>query len=275
MAFAVTARSNTNNGTTAAQTHTGGTFTPSANSLLVAAGTAEMDSTNGNATLPASPLSGGSLSYTERQSYESTDAPGFAYNPTGVADYRLNGGLFTAPVGGSPSSMSLVFDAGSGTETFFYSLVAVDVTGHNVSSPVVQSVKNKVGPNLNQTTGVFDDTTLPLNVTLVDDASNFVVGNLVIVAFGAGDDVGATVVAPTLGNEAMTQVYNGGNAYCHTGLWYRVLDGAEDDAVIRCTDLGSTNVGNGIGFAIEIAAAGAASTSGLVRRRPLALRYRR
>ena len=99
-----------------------------------------------------------------------------------------------------------------------------------------------------------------MSVTLVDDASNFVVGNLVVVAFGCNADGGGGFAAPTLGGQSMTQVYNLNNASVQNGIWYREITGAESTAVTTCTDVGQT-VGGATGFVIEIAA-GTPATKG-------------
>ena len=244
MAFTVTARGQEHNGTSSSATETLSAFTPNNNSLVVVALHGELDLGDGDDTLPASPITGG-LTWTEEQSYESTAAPTFW--ATGNVDNRLNSGLFHAPVV-TGSSITLVGDATSTAQACYYSMCALDVTGHNVASPIVQSAKNS-----SANTSPADSVSLA--VTL---GTALTTGNLVVVSFGASTNSGGGFAAPTIGTKSMTQVYNRNGAYCQNGLWYRVIDGTETNAVTTCTDLGQS-VGNGTAFAIEVAAAAATS----------------
>jgi hypothetical protein len=249
MAFTVTARDQSNNGTTSAGTQTSASFTPTASSFLIAAGHGCLDLSSGNKALPASPVTGtGGLTWTARQTYETTAAP--RYNNTGAVDFRVNSGIWTADVGGSPASQTVTFDAATDATFAFYALALVDVTGHDTGTPHVQSAKNSSTEN-NGSNSVSLAVTLGVTPTT---------GNLVVAVFGANADGGGGFTAPTIGGQSMTQVYNLANASTQNGVWYREITGAESTAVTTCTDVGQT-VGGATGFVIEIAAAAPATPS--------------
>ena len=242
MAFVVTARDLEGTGTFNAATETLGPFTPSNNSLLVVGAFGTVDDSIGQYALPATPVSGGPT-FTTQEFYDNFDAPIWG-SPS--SDYRLNSGLFRAAIV-TGSSTTLTVDLSTSTN-LWYQTLAVDITGHDVASPIVQSAKNSTADN-------NGSDSVSLAVTL---GATPATGNLVVVAFGAGADSGGGFADPTIGGQAMTQVYDSANANCQAGLWYRVITGTESNAVITCTDLGQA-VGNGAGFAIEVAAAAGGS----------------
>lgn len=239
MAFTVTGREIQLTGFSPAATITTESFTPTANSLLLGFGhCAGDDSTAMNEALPAAPFTDtASLSWTELESYEGTAAPAF-----GAGDgFRQHGVLMYANVGGSPASMTVTFDAFDSALNGTYSITMVDVTGHNTSTPFVQTAK--AGESKSGGDGEFFTITLP---------STPVVGNLVIVSFGSNNDAGGAFAPPTLGDQAMVEVYNPDGGPVHNGVWYRIVDGAELSNDILCNDLGDA-VGSVVAFAAEIA----------------------
>ena len=132
MAFTVTARDLEGSSTTAIATETLGPFTPSNSSLLVVAAYAEIDDFDASVAFPATPVSGGPT-FTTQESYSGTSAPTWAPS----ANYRLNSGLFRAAIATGSSTTLTVDLLQSGNA--FYAALAVDITGHDVASPIVQS----------------------------------------------------------------------------------------------------------------------------------------
>jgi hypothetical protein len=238
-AGAVTARleeqpAGASGGTTA---KTSASFTPTADSLLVSFSYAwSLSNSSLNATLDA--ISGSVLTFTELQSVEGADAPSMAE----YVGYELYGSMSTAPVGGSPASMTLT-GAAISTNNSVKGLIAVDVTGLD-ASPVVQSAKNfaTVGP------GETEVGTVTLGAAPT-------AGTVLIVAFASTQDTapGQAFTAPTAGSgKTFTEVYNASPVHAHTGLWYRACDGTES-ATITCSDLGQ-DVQSYVAFAVELTA---------------------
>lgn len=242
MAFVVTARGTNDSNTTAQATISLGPFTPTANSLLLVHGQAEQDFNGANDPVAGTP-SGGSLTFTARGLLSGATAVGTVYEDIG--------GFWSAPVGGSPSATTVTWDASS-THDAWYAIGALDITGHDVVSPIVQ-VATPQGADLGG--GV---TSPAETVTLTSTA---VVGNLVVVGFAASDDAGAAMAAPTYGGQAMTAAFNNSpNAYMQNCVYYRVVTGTEASNVITCSDMGGL-VYKTLAYAIEIAAASSTPTA--------------
>lgn len=217
---------------------TSASFTPSANSLLIATSWAwSLNNTSLDATLDQ--ISGSALSFTEEQSVEGPAAPTMA----GYAGYELYGSLSTAPAGGSPAAMTLTGCA-IGASNSVKGFVAVDVTGLTGSPVVVQSAKGfgTVGPS---ETAVG---TITLGATPTS------AGTVLVVVFASVQDTapGQVFTSPTAGSgKAMTgEIYNASGVYAHVGVWYRACDGTES-ATITCSDLGQ-DVKSFVGFAVEL-----------------------
>ena len=244
MAFTVTARHSGTSGASGVQTLATGSTTPTANSLLVAFGGVQ---SNSHATAHSwqSP-SGGSLSYTNI-------ATSASFDWDGTTDFDTSCTLWRAAVGGSPSAHTVTFDAWSGTPTGYYGGLCCDVTGHDTTTPVLQS----------KTNGATTDSgaAAPTGTVTFDNA--LVNGSLVIVGFASGNDGVAAYASPTIGGQAMTQLFNQTGTFCHCGLWYRVIDGTESNRTITCSDLG-TSIGNYAVAAVEIAAASGGGAVDLV-----------
>lgn len=234
MAFTVTARHSGTSGTSAVQTLATGSTTPTANSLLVAFGGVQ---SNSHATAHSWQLpTGGGWTYT---SILASDQFDWETSP----DFDVSCSLWRAAVGGSPGAHTVTVDAWSGTQTGTYGALCCDVTGHNASSPVLQSKKGgaSINPNSSSASGAltFD--------------SALTTGSLVIVGYASGNDAAGTYTAPTIGGQAMTELHNQSGTFTHCGMWYRVITGAESNATITCSDLGQS-IGNWAATAVEIAA---------------------
>lgn len=166
---AVTHHTTSSDGTTGAQTRTSASFTPTANSLLWVFAEVEGDTVGGSVT-PAWGISNtGGLTFTKH--IESTYVSG-AYYGTLVA--------WRAVVGASPSAMTVTVDPYTGTTQGWISLSAFDVTGIDLTSPVVQAAEEHVtsgspGSNISRTT----------DVVLGSAPSS---GNLLIAAFAGSSD---------------------------------------------------------------------------------------
>lgn len=231
----VVGRSSSTPTTSDTQTVTSASFTPRGNSLLLVFAAGQLNLDPGARDLPASPITGtGGLSFTERESYEGTATPKYSAG----ADYRLNGGMFTAPVGASPAAQTVTFDPTTDATTGWHSLIVADVLGFD---NIIQTAKNSTTEN-------NGSDSVSLAVTL---GATPAVGSLVLVNFASQADQGTGFTAPTMGGQAMTQMFSQNGAYTQGGVWYRIIDGSESNATIICSDVGNS-VGGAIAFAVEM-----------------------
>jgi hypothetical protein len=244
VAFTVTARHVRTTGTSASQTSgASNSTTPTANSLFLVAWSSENDA---SATAPSFQTpTGGSLTYTQvRTAGDSTSYP---WN--GDNSFRVASAVYRANIGASPSAFAVTVDSSSGTATFFYGVVCLDITGHDSTAPIVGTPGIAGGT---KSAGNTETGTVTLGATPT-------AGNLIVVVLGAGADGGGGFASPTAGSgKTFTAVTNQTTAYCQTGVFYRVADGTES-TTITCSDLGQT-VGNYSAIAIEIKAAASAVT---------------
>ena len=163
------------------------------------------------------------------------------YDSFGI--YMLAGGCWRATIPSSPSAFSLTVDGWSGANVGGGWAGSCDVTGHDTSSPIVQSKVNGSSlPGSGEQSG-----------SVVLDAAP-TSGNLLLVwTFAASDGSLVQPASPTAGvGKTMDGNLHVGHA--DSRLDYRVCDGTES-ATISCSDLG-TNPGNYMMVAVEIAAAG-------------------
>ena len=179
--------------------------------------------------------SGGGLSFGLVEKVGDTQMFGWDVTAT---DYRLASACYSAEVGSSPSAHTVVFDAYAGTITGFYAGATVDVTGHDATSPIVQSVS--AGAGLAQGNAISG------MVTLNDFPTE---GNLVVAAFSSGADAGGGFATPN----GFTALFNQNASYCQLAVFYRVTQFG-DGQDIECADLGQT-VGNWTAHAVEVAIA--------------------
>lgn len=241
MAFTVTARVQvTPNTTSTTSPLVTGTFTPSANSLLVAVGPG---GSYQNATTTTRTVSGGGLTYTATSAPADNACPPWE---NGYDGWRVLSKLWTAPVGGSPSSMSCSFATQS--VGISRSAVVADITGHDTTSPVVQS---------NHSAATIDPPSDSRTQT-VTLGSAPTVGNLLLVWATAGADDGGGFSQPYAGSgNTFTAVYNQNGNWYQTYLGYRVVQSG-DSSTITIADIGNT-VGNVVLGVVEIAAASGAT----------------
>lgn len=204
---------------------TSSSFTPSADSILTVYAHCENQS---DSSAPSWSISD-SVGLTWTKQAESSFAGG-AYNGTGV--------VYTAPVGGSPSSMTVTVDPG--TQTFYISARIVDVTGTSVS--VVQAKAATSGTN----SGASDTRA----VTLVLDATPDVAG-MVVGFYGTIDNSAATPTFPA-GYTELSGNSNPSTAACF-------YDAASASATLSTSDMG-TQVYWGTAAGIEFAEASSGVT---------------
>lgn len=246
MAFAVTARGSGNSGTTSAQTRAASSATPTANSLFLVCWSSQHDASAAAPTFQTP--TGGSLTYTQVRT--AGDATSYPWN--GDDSFRVGSAVYSAPVGGSPSAFVATVDSSSGTTSFYYGVVCLDITGHDTSGTIVQTAI----AGGTKSTGDTETGTVTFGSALTP-------GNLILVVFGAGADNGGGFALPTAGaGKTMAAVTNQNSAFCQTGVFQRTVDGSES-TTITCSDLGQT-VGNYSAIAIEIKAAGGGGTTGTV-----------
>lgn len=241
MAFTVTARQSTPNNGSASGNLVTASATPSANSLYLVCVGAQMDAF-GTETLPvfATPV-GDALTFTKINSHGDV-TPGFLWGSTN--GFWTGGAVYSAPVGGSPSAFTVTVDGAGGSTTAYHSVVCLDITGHNTTTPIVQTNRNgaRINPESSSTAGSVTLTSAPA------------AGNLIVVAFMCGTDTAGAVASPTAGaGKTFTTVTAQSPAFCTTGVFYRVADGTES-TTITTSDLGQL-VGNYVAIAFEVALA--------------------
>ena len=232
MAFTVTAQHTGTSGATAVQSQATNSTAPTANSLLLAFACVERDVH----TVAES------WSFTGGGTWNAVAATA-SFPWTGTPDFNVAAALRSLAVGASPTGHTITADAWSGVEDGYYSVIAADITGHNAASPIAQF---KVG---GATEGGGDGESLAITF---DNA--LITGNLVVANFGAGNDVAGAFTAPTIGGQTMLQLHNLTDNFCHAGMWYRVINGAETDRTVTCSDLGQS-VGASAAILVEIKAA--------------------
>lgn len=241
-AFPITVRQTGNNGATAATSLTTSSATPTADSLFIVAYGAEMDAF-GTENLPsftAGP-SGGSLSYTLIA--KDGDATASAHLWGSSNGFWIGGAAFRSAIGGSPSAFTVTVDANA-TANCFHSALCFDITGHNASTPIVQS--KAVGGTINP------ESNGPHNVSVVMDAAP-TDGNLLVLCVFAGADGGGGFSGIEAGSgKTLAAVSNPGAGSCQIGAFSRECNGTES-ATITISDLGQT-VGNWSAVAFEVAA---------------------
>lgn len=243
----VTARHSGTSGTSAVQTLATNSTTPSADSLLLVFAAAQPDNVDLAHSWQAP--TGGSLTYTAVD----TSAQ---FNWETTLNFKIQAAMWRATVGATPSAHTVTVDAWSTTQAGTYSAVACDVTGYNTSSPVVQT---KTGG------GTVNPTSSSASGAVTFDSA-LTTGSMVVVGYGAGNDVAGAFGTPSLGGRTMHPLHNLTGNYTHAGMWYLVIDGSESNATITCPDLGET-VGNWAAVAVEVAAAstgGATATPAMV-----------
>ena len=126
MALALTARfSGTSAEGHGTGSYTTGSFTPSANSLLVVACYANTAATGNNVVGTLTITDSAGLSWTSGVSVGDSTT-------TGVTSYGMR--IWTAPVGGSPASMTVTLDCGA-IDVFCYSVSIFDLTGYDTGAP--------------------------------------------------------------------------------------------------------------------------------------------
>lgn len=193
---AITLRDSSSSGTTGGQTFTSGSFTPTANSTLFVWANSQND---GHTTAPDIAISNtGGLTFTR---VAQTAAAAFdVYN-----DYQGRGALFSAPVGGSPSAMTVTIDPHTGTQlSTSISLVAFDVT----QAELVQAIAVKAE------TDAYGDAESHTTTALGSAATT---GNLSVLCVGVGGDVAGAAATPS----GWTALASQSQIYTHAAVFYR------------------------------------------------------
>jgi hypothetical protein len=238
--FAVTARHSGNTASAAAASLVTSSTTPTASSLFIVFYSSE---NNNDAGAPAANApTGGGLTYT-------SIAASSAFNWSGLPEYASRGSAWRATVGGSPSAFAVTVSNGIGSS--YYGAVCLDITGHDTTTPIVQSATG----GASKSGGDAESGTVTLGAAPT-------AGNLIVVAVGAGSDSGGGISVPEAGSgKTLTAVTSQTNQPHQVGIWTRVADGTES-ATITIADLGQS-VGNYdvVAFEVAIAGGGAAGTS--------------
>ena len=239
MAIATTMRHTGNGGTTGSQTQVTNSTTATASSLLIAVGGVQCEATD-QAFSWQTPTGGG-LTYTSVREENHIGAGG---------TYRVGTQVFRAPISASPAAHTITFDAWSTTQTGWYSGKAFDITGHNTTTPIVQTAGNSGQ-------GAGSDT---VAATIVLGGTP-VTGNEVIAIFTVAADSGGGFAIPTAGGgNSFTAINNENQAYTQIGIFKRTWTGGES-LTITCSDLGQACYSwSAVAFEVAVAA-GAAATS--------------
>ena len=217
MAWARTARTSDPGATSSEPTWTTASFTPTADSLLViTVGLMH----NGNSTAAADTevisVSGGSLTWTERTGNDGDS------RVTGV--WGGQHAVFTAPVGGSPSSMTIVIDIDSAAGVdWFPGWIVLDITGHDITTPIAAANP----PNSSSERKSGDDAETHTH-TLTNAPES---GNLVLVTMATQNDVSSPYTIPT----GFTSITNLSGVNAHSFVAYHETT---TTAAITCDDLG-------------------------------------
>lgn len=232
MAFNVTSHIATSAVSNDSAPWTTGSFTPTADSLLVVAADVEHQSANGD---PLTIDDSVGLTWTLRESGGHDDQWGGEH------------AVWTAPVGGSPVSMTVEVDyAGNGST--WPGIQVFDITGHDVDTPIADSstIFEQFGGGDSQVQ----------TITLSGAPTS---GELVIGIFMAQNDVSGTFAEPS----GFTVLSNLSDTSVHSMVVYR--DDTTDDE-IACTDLGEDIWWSfGTGLVIAAASGGPAlETSGVL-----------
>lgn len=200
MATVVTQRANGSNGeTTGNQTFTSASFTPAANSLLYVWACAENDTHT--ATQDWSISNTGGLTFTR---IEHTAQVLF----DGNNQYQGRAALFEAPVGGSPSAMTVTVDPYAAATNFAWmSLAVFDVTGGTLKQHVSNAEEDARTSAETHTTGTLGATTVS--------------GNPCVLCVGKGNDTAGATSAPAGGwTEAVgqSQTYTSVSVFTNTAF---------------------------------------------------------
>lgn len=217
MAWARTARTSDPGASSSEPTWTTASFTPTADSLLVITVGLMHD---GNSTAPADTevisVSGGSLTWTERTGNDGDS------RVTGV--WGGQHAVFTAPVGGSPSSMTIVIDVDSAAGVdWFPGWIVLDVTGHDVTTPIAAA--NPPNSSSERKSG-GDAETHTHTLTNAPES-----GNLVLVTMACQNDVSSPYTIPT----GFTSITNLSGVNAHS---FAADHETTTTAAITCDDLG-------------------------------------
>jgi len=231
MAFAVTHRATSTGGTTDAATRASASFTPAANSLLVVFAQVEGNAA-GTAEVPSWSISNtGGLTFTKRVESPSLSA---AYYGTIVC--------WTAQVGGSPSAMTVTVDPYSGSSTGWISMSVFDVTGHDTTTPIVQSAaENEDNNYATPGTNISRTTTVTLGSAADTD-------NLLLAGFAGTSDAGSIPSTPT----SFTSIGSAAGPYESIRTAYRT-------STTQTTVASTATCYFNFGAVVEIAAAGGGS----------------
>ena len=170
MAWTITARDDTTSGTTDQATITTGSFTATADSLVVYGGAGQLNTFNSTAT-SAVPTTGDSKTFTEIVLLDGADSP--LYGDPSSNAYPTNTVLAYFQEDASPVSRTVVWDAGvTPNVNAWYSAGAFDITGHDTTTPIVGTPRSAI----DEQNGGDDNVSIS-----VDHVDSLVTGNLVVV----------------------------------------------------------------------------------------------
>lgn len=209
-----------------------GSFTPPANSLLVVFVSMMGNGTSGDLGTPT--ISGGGLTFTLRGSARSDVS----------WSRRVN--VFTAPVGASPSSMTVTVDDNDNHNIFTYGVAAIAYTDYNTGAPVagwVDSGTGDIGDGANTLTLSATPTTNDESV-IVTSADAATAPNNPTMAAGwtkiydvAVPDGGASLVVATRASSisttaSITDVYTAAGTFYNASMVAFIVSAAASGVVV-------------------------------------------
>lgn len=190
-----------------------GSFTPPANSLLVVAVAMMGNTTTGDLGTPT--ISGGGLTYTLQS------------NAYGAASWSHRLNVFTAPVGGSPSSMTITVDDDDNQNIFNYAISVMAYVGYDTGTPItgiISSGSTDIADGAEtqtlSATPTADDETLAFLASDADNVPNNTVFSGFTKIFDTGVAGGTSVVVAARGGSTSTSVVVS-DAYTATGTYFK------------------------------------------------------
>lgn len=190
-----------------------GAFTPPPNSLLVVAVSMMGNATTGDLGTPT--ISGGSLTYTLQS------------NAYGAASWSHRLNVFTAPVGASPSSMTITVDDDTNQDIYNYAVSVMAYVGHDSTTPItgiISSGSTDIADGAEtqtlSATPTADDETLAFIAGDADTVPNATVFSGFTKIYDTGISAGTSLVVGARGGSTSTSVVVS-DVYTATGTYFK------------------------------------------------------
>ncbi len=224
-----------------AETDTTGSFTPTADALVVIAAGYSM---NGTSTLdPIVPTTSDSDTVTEHIEAES-----------GASAWATSSQLSAFQEDASPVSKTVSMDADAASSDLYgYNTVIAEIEGHDSATPIAQAkavwTRTFASASTSYTSAALDATPA--------------IGSMVLLLIRYGNSSNGTITPPTsveFGGEAATLVDSAFTTWQAAFLYFRIIDGSETSDDWSLT-IGTEPIGSFCGVAMEVAEAAAATVA--------------